>query len=144
MAKITIESSHLIKLVIGTAVFSFALGTTFSVAQSQETFLGSEKFDRAQTMLLNLSHGKGSAGYFLLESERMQKEITHNLERALSQIVQVEKTYAKSKGKPDQKYLDASQLQLVNARQRSEELTEYISTTFRQMKRSVKETLLKP
>jgi hypothetical protein len=137
---ITIKISSLAKLVVFTSTLSFCA----ALALLPQPTCAEEKFNREEMLVLNLSHSKGSAGYFLLEAERLQKEVTHNLWRALSQVQQVEQSYAKSKGKPDQKYLDASQLQLVNARQRSEELTEYISTTFRQMKRSVKETLLKP
>ncbi len=145
MAQITIKVSTLIKVIGTTFAFSFLLGlltAKMPLAAAQETFLG-QKFTREETMLLNLSHGKGSAGYFLLESERLQKDITHNLERAMSQLEQVEKAYARSKGKPDDKYLASTQLKLVNARQRSEELTEHISNTFRDMKRTVKDVLLR-
>ncbi len=61
----------------------------------------------------------------------------------MSQLEQVEKAYARSKGKPDDKYLASTQLKLVNARQRSEELSEHISNTFRDMKRTVKDVLLR-
>ena len=61
----------------------------------------------------------------------------------MSQMRQVEATYAKSKGKPDDKYLQTAELKLTQARQRSEELSENISDGFRDMKRSVKETLLR-
>lgn len=101
------------------------------------------KFSREELLLLNLGHGQGSAGFFLLEALRQSKETTHNLQRAMSQMRQVEATYAKSKGKPDDKYLQNSELKLTQARQRSEELSENISDGFREMKRSIKETLLR-
>lgn len=147
MAQVTIQASTLAKLLGGTAFLAFALGTSLGCsfnakAGAQDTFLG-QKFSREETLLLNLSHGKGSAGFFLLEAERLQKDITHNLERAMSQIEQVDRAYAGSKGHPDTKYLGSTQLKLVNARQRSEELSEAISTTFRDMKRTVKDTLLR-
>lgn len=146
MAQVTIKASTFAKIIGGTAFLSFLLGTslgsTNSTARAQDTFLG-QKFTREETLLLNLSHGKGSAGFYLLEAERLQKDITRNLERAMSQIEQVDRAYAGSKGHPDTKYLGSTQLKLVNARQRSEELSESISTTFRDMKRTVKDTLLR-
>lgn len=145
LAQITIKVCTLIKVISTTFALSFTLGlltAKMPLVHAQETFLG-QKFTREETMLLNLSHGKGSAGFFLLEAERLQKDITHNLERAMSQIEQVEKAYARSKGKPDDKYLASTELKLVNARQRSEELSEHISNTFRDMKRTVKDALLR-
>jgi hypothetical protein len=110
---------------------------------SAEELAFDRKFSREELLLLNLGHGQGSAGFFLLEALRQSKETTHNLQRAMSQMRQVEATYAKSKGKPDDKYLQTAELKLTQARQRSEELSENISDGFRDMKRSVKETLLR-
>lgn len=111
--------------------------------QSAEELAFDRKFSREELLLLNLGHGQGSAGFFLLEALRQSKETTHNLQRAMSQMRQVEATYAKSKGRPDDKYLQNAELKLTQARQRSEELSENISDGFRDMKRSVKETLLR-
>ncbi len=116
MQTITIKISSLAKLIVLTSILSFISG----LAMMPKPTCAEEKFNREEMLVLNLSHSKGSAGYFLLEAERLQKEVTHNLWRALSQVQQVEQTYAKSKGK-----------------------TEDLSDSFFDMKRTVKDTLIR-
>ena len=136
----TIRLKSLGKIAMVLSLLGLALGCP-NTCKSQE--FGDRQFTRAELLLLNLSHGKGSAGYYILEAQRQVKEATRNLERAMSQVQQVEATYGKSKGRPDDKFLPTTELKLVQARQRSEELQEMTSEAFRDMKRSIKETLLK-
>ena len=131
-------------LAIAGMVFAGCLSQPFfQSCGSAEELAFDRKFTREELLLLNLGHGQGSAGFFLLEALKGSKETTHNLQRAMSQMRQVEATYAKSKGRPDDKYLQNAELKLTQARQRSEDLSENISDGFRDMKRSVKEALLK-
>lgn len=142
---ITLPVKTCIKAVLLTSLVwagCFAQPLTNS-CQSAEELPFDRKFTREELLLLNLGHGQGSAGFFLLEALKQSKETTHNLQRAMSQMRQVESTYAKSKGKPDDKYLQTAELKLTQARQRSEDLSENISEGFRDMKRSVKDTLLR-
>lgn len=139
MQTITIKISSLAKLVVFTSALSFCAG----LALVPQPTSAEEKFSREEMLVLNLSHSKGSAGYFLLEAERLQKEVTHNLWRALSQVQQVEQTYAKSKGKPDNEYFATTKLKIIHARQSSEALTEDLSDSFFDMKKTVKDTLIR-
>jgi hypothetical protein len=143
--KVVLSLKACIKLImLPSLVFAGCLAQPMSQpCQSADELAFDRKFTREELLLLNLGHGQGSAGFFLLEALKQSKETTHNLQRAMSQMRQVEATYAKSKGKPDDKYLQNSELKLTQARQRSEELSENISDGFREMKRSVKETLLR-
>lgn len=143
--KIVLSLKTCIKLILFTGLLfsGFLAQPLWQSCQSAEELAFDRKFTREELLLLNLGHGQGSAGFFLLEALRQSKETTHNLQRAMSQMRQVEATYAKSKGKPDDKYLQNSELKLTQALQRSEELSENISDGFREMKRSVKETLLR-
>lgn len=111
--------------------------------QSAEELPFDRKFTREELLLLNIAHGQGSAGFYLLEANRQSKEVTKNIDRAMSQMRQVEATYAKSKGKPDDKYLSSAELKLTQARQRSQEVSDGVWDGFREMKRSVKDTLLR-
>ncbi len=136
-----------LKTVVKAAVICTLLGTGIfaqSNCQSAEESLAFDrKFTREELLLLNIAHGQGSAGFFLLEALGKSKEATRNIERAMSQMRQIESTYAKSKGRPDDKFLTNAELKLTQARQRSEEVTENVSDGFREMKRAVKETLIR-
>ncbi|MBU6453212.1 MAG: hypothetical protein KGS72_15620 [Cyanobacteria bacterium REEB67] len=128
-----------------TAVAAFALGaSTNCQMQAQEDPLGmsNRKFTREETMLLNMLHSKGSVGYLILESVRLSKESTRSLEKALFRLREIEKSYAKSKGQPDTRYLATTELKMVQAKQHSEELEGFTSDCFHVLKSSIKETLL--
>jgi len=141
---ITVLPNTIIKGMVATAALSFALGTQVNQAgRAQDDLFSNRKFTRAETMLLNMTHAKGSVGFLLLESERNAKEATRNMEKALFQLREIEKSYAKSKGQPDTRYLSGTELKIVQAKQRSEELEGYTSDCFHDLKASIKETLIK-
>jgi len=149
-SSITVSTSTLVKGFILTAAISFCLGNQLSIqvsnqskAQDDPFNLSNGKFTREENMLLNMTHTKGSVGFLLLESLRTAKEATRNMEKALFQLREIEKTYAKSKGQPDTRYLAGTELKMVQAKQRSEELENYVSDCFHDLKASIKETLLK-
>jgi len=127
----------IVSTLLGTAIFAQ------TNCQSAEELEFGRKFTREEQLLLNLAHGQGSAGFFLLEALRTSKETTHNIERAMSQMRQVEATYGKSKGRPDDKFFPNAELKLTQARQSSEQVTENVSDGFREMKRAVKDTLIR-
>jgi len=142
---ITISRSGLLKCVLVTAALSFGLGQGLGnqgKAQGDLFNLDNRKFTREETMLLNMTHAKGSVGFLLLESLRTAKESTRNMEKALFQLREIEKSYAKSKGQPDTRYLSGTELKMVQAKQRSEELEGYVSDCFHDLKASIKESLL--
>jgi hypothetical protein len=142
---ITLTRGTLLRGWLVTAVAAFALGASINCqGQAQEDPLGmsNRKFTREETMLLNMLHSKGSVGYLILESVRLSKESTRSLEKALFQLREIEKSYAKSKGQPDTRYLSTTELKMVQAKQRSEELEGYTSDCFHVLKSSIKETLL--
>ncbi|MBS2006276.1 MAG: hypothetical protein JST01_04510 [Cyanobacteria bacterium SZAS TMP-1] len=136
------------RTLLAVALLSFCLGTQVSRlssngAQAQDDLfnLSNRKFTREETMLLNMTHAKGSVGFFLLESLRNARESTRNIEKGLFQLREIEKSYAKSKGQPDTRYLAQTELKMVNAKQRSEQLEGFASDCFHTLKSSIKETL---
>lgn len=101
-----------------------------------------KKFDRAQTMLINLNHTKGSAGYYLLESDRVAKLMIRSLQKCLHQVQEVEKTYGRSRGKPDDKVLATATLKISLAQQTAQQLDEQLRDAFADLKASIKEALI--
>jgi hypothetical protein len=142
-SRYSISPNTMIKLMFATSVLSFSLGTQVNLAgRAQDDLFSNRKFTREETMLLNMTHAKGSVGFLLLESERNAKEATRNMEKALFQLREIEKSYAKSKGQPDTRYLSGTELKIVQAKQRSEELEGCTSDCFHDLKASIKETLV--
>jgi hypothetical protein len=146
---ITISRSGLVKGLLMTAAVGFYLGSQLGNqpsnqgrAQGDPFGLDNRKFTREETMLLNMTHAKGSVGFLVLESVRNAKESTRNLEKALFQLREIEKSYAKSKGQPDTRYLSGTELKMVQAKQRSEELEGFSSDCFHDLKASIKESLI--
>ena len=100
------------------------------------------KFDREQTMLMNLKSQPNSTGFFIVQSNGRCKEIVRDLTRALRQLEEVDKAYAKSRGKPDSRYLEGTKLKLINASKSAERLHDELWDTFQDLKKSISETLV--
>lgn len=136
----TVKLKSLVKVLLGLGLLTACLANQNCLCQGE---FGDRKFTRAELLMVNMAHGKGSAGFYILEAQREVKEATRNLERAMSQVQQVQATYGKSKGRPDDKFLPTTELKLVQARQHSQELEVLTSETFQELKRSIKDALLK-
>ncbi len=100
------------------------------------------KFDREQTMLMNLKGQPNSSGFFLVQSSEKSKMIVRDLTKALHQLEEVDKAYAKSRGKPDSRYLEGTKLKLINATRSAEKLHEELWDTYLDLKKSISETLV--
>lgn len=101
-----------------------------------------DRFDREQTMLLNLQRQPNSTGFFLVQSNGRCKEIVRDLARALRQLEEVDKAYAKSRGKPDSRYLEGTKLKMINAGKTAERLHDELWDTFQDLKKSISNTLV--
>ncbi len=99
--------------------------------------------NRAEKMLMNLRMGQGSATFFLLEAVRQNKEVEKNLRKALFQIREVDKAYAKSKGKPDDKYLEAVTVKLNSCQEKSADVSRTIEDSVGDLKEEVNDALLR-
>ena len=100
------------------------------------------KFDREQTMLMNLKGQPNSSGFFLVQSSEKSKMIVRDLTKALHQLEEVDKAYAKSRGKPDSRYLEGTKFKLINATRSAEKLHEELWDTYLDLKKSISETLV--
>jgi len=108
----------------------------FSLSDSQP------KFDRNQSMLINLKSAPMSAGYYLINSCRTSREMSHDLDRAFNQVMEVDKTYAQSRHKPDSRYLENVCLKITLARQTADELQVQLKEAYVELKSSIEETLI--
>jgi hypothetical protein len=101
-----------------------------------------ESSDRSQSMLINLKSAPMSAGYYLLHSYSNSKVMTRDLAKALNQVVEVDKTYAKSRNKPDSRYLEDACLRITVARQTAEQLQDQLRDAYSSLKSSIEETVI--
>ena len=83
-----------------------------------------------------------SAGYYIIHSYSESKEMSHNLERALNQVIEVDKIYAKSRHRPDDRYLETVCLKITVARQTADQLQEQLKDAFAELKSSIQDTLI--
>lgn len=102
-----------------------------------------ENVSRAEKMLMNLRVGQGSATFYLLEAVRQSKDVEKNLRKALFQIKEVDKSYAKSKGKPDSKYLEAVTVKLNSCQEKSAEVSRTIEDSVGDLKEEINDALLR-
>ncbi|MBP7862135.1 hypothetical protein KA183_10660 [bacterium] len=102
-----------------------------------------EQMSRAEKMLMNLRLGQGSATFYLLEAARQSKDVEKNLRKALFQIKEVDKAYAKSKGKPDSKYLEAITVKLNSCQEKSVDVSRSIEDSVGDLKEQINDALLR-
>jgi len=102
----------------------------------------SDKFDRSQNMLINLKSAPMSAGYYIIHSYSASKIMSRDLERALNQLIEVDKAYAKSRHKPDNRYLENVCLKVTLARQTADHLQDELKDAFSELKSSIEETII--
>lgn len=100
------------------------------------------KFDREQTMLMNLKGMPNSTGFFIVQSSEKSKMIVRDLTKGLRQLEEVDKAYSKSRGKPDSRHLESTKLKLINATQSAEKLHEELWDTYLNLKKNISETLV--
>lgn len=99
------------------------------------------KFDREQIMMMNLTRGPGSTGFYLVQSLRHAKEMVRDLDKALRQLEQVEKAYAKSRGRPDDRPLASSAERIRQAHTTAGQLETQLRQAYEDLKSSVSQTL---
>lgn len=100
------------------------------------------EFDRAQFMVINLNRGKDSTGYYLQESLRSSRLLLQQLEKAERQLDQVDKAYAKSRGRPDDKYLNSAGARIATAKTTAGQLEQQLQEASAELKSSIHQVLL--
>ena len=99
-------------------------------------------FTREQFMLMNLNRGQDSTGFYLLNCLAKTKVMVRDLDKALRQLEQVERSYAKSRGKPDDRFLDSAAYRIKLAKQTAEQLVVQLKDASDDLRTSVQQTLV--
>ncbi len=102
----------------------------------------SRPFTREDYMVLNLNRGNESAGNQISESLRAVRQSVKELDKALRQIEQVDKQFAKSKGKPDDRYLTAATDTLHKTLKTAQQLQAELEASREELKDNIQQALL--
>ncbi len=130
-----------------TCLLSVLVGACFFLSKPEAKSMKEDAvpgggFDRAQTLVLNLNRVQGSSGWYLLEGLKYTSTMDHDLTKALRQVEEVDRTYAKLRGKPDNKYLETTAIKIDRAVQANHQLNEDLRDAFEELKAQIKETLV--
>ncbi|MBY0550187.1 MAG: hypothetical protein K2W95_23120 [Candidatus Obscuribacterales bacterium] len=101
------------------------------------------QFTREDYMVMNLNRGTASAGTQISEALRSARQSVKDLDRALRQMEQVDKAYAKSKGKPDDRYLTAATETLRKTLKTAQQLEVELEASRDELKSSIQEALIR-
>jgi hypothetical protein len=132
-----------VKLPIKLIVLFFVLLSSYAyLPDHYGQALSKGKLNRNQVMLLNLKTAPMSAGYYIVDAHRIGKEISQDLERAFNQIEAVDKTYAKYRHRPDDRFMQSTCLKVTLARQTTQDLQQQLEDAFAELKSNIEETLI--
>src|SRR5262249_30079071 len=135
-----LNSKHLALLTLALAL-PLAAPISAGNADQLRPAIQTKKFDRQQFMMMNLTRGHESAGFYLIQSLRYSKDMVRDLEKSLNQLAQVEKEYTRSRGRPDDHPLQSSADRIKRAQQRAGELELELRDAYQDLKSTVTQTL---
>lgn len=121
----------------------FALAACVAVPPLAIGQPGGRQFTREDYMVMNLNRGTDSAGTQISEALRSARQSVKDLDRALRQMEQVDKQYAKSKGKPDDRYLSAATETLRKTLKTAQQLEVELEASRDELKSSIQEALIR-
>lgn len=119
------------KIFFVTIISIFVMNLSLSLAN---------EFKREEIMVINLNHGENSSGSLIVNSLKETRKMTKGLDKALRQIEQVNKNYAKSKGHPDNNYLETNNLK--EALETAKLLEKQLQESLTELKASIQQALI--
>ena len=93
-------------------------------------------------MIFNLNRTPESAGFYILKSLKDTSAMVKVLAKANHQVEQADVFYAKSRNRPDDRFLSSTQAKLQQAQKTAEELESELSSTYDDLKFSIQQTLV--
>ena len=123
-------------------MFAVAMTACGTVLLTHKTAAEEQKFDRAQTLIVNLNKMEGCAGWWLLQDIKDAQKMTHDLGKAHFQLQEADRSYAKLRGHPDDKFLTPVMIKLEKCQQTRAQLEEDLHDTFDQLRTTIKDVLL--
>ncbi|MBS2000311.1 MAG: hypothetical protein U0103_18520 [Candidatus Obscuribacterales bacterium] len=124
------------------AVLAFGVPTHAekpSAAPSTDAFA---KMDRAQTLVYNLNHVANSTGFYLLQDIRGIDTMDHDLTKALRQVQEVDKTFNRLRGNPDNRSMQAVSIKIEKALNSRAIFEEDLKDAYITLKSAIEETLV--
>ncbi|MBX9724488.1 MAG: hypothetical protein K2X81_23965 [Candidatus Obscuribacterales bacterium] len=100
------------------------------------------QFTREEYMVLNLNRGADSTGAHISESLKQVKFIVKDLDKGLRQLQQIDKEYAKSKGRPDDKFLGNATDRLQQALRSAQQLSADLEASRDELKDNIHQALI--
>jgi hypothetical protein len=101
-----------------------------------------QRFDREQFMVLNLNRGPGSTGGYLEDSRKRTFQTVTELQKALHQLQQVETTFVKSRGRPDDHILPVTSDRLKAALKSADDLLNEIRDAEKELKGEIQQVMI--
>ena len=101
-----------------------------------------KQFSREEFMVMNLNRGENSTGAMVSNSLKEVRQIVRDLDKSLRQLQQVDREYAKSKGKPDDKFLEPASEKLQSALKSAQQLADELEGTRETLKDNIQNALI--
>lgn len=100
-------------------------------------------FSREEFMLMNLNRGNDSTGAHIGDGLRQVRQLVKDLDKSLRQLQQADREFAKSKGRPDDKYLAPAATRLEQALKTAQQLETELEGSREELKDSIQQALLR-
>ena len=101
-----------------------------------------KQFTREEFMVLNLNRGNDSTGAHVSEALKQVRAIVRDLDKSLRQLQQVDREFSKSKGKPDDRFLNAAGDRLQDALKSAQQLEKDLEASREELKDSIHQALI--
>lgn len=102
------------------------------------------QFSRAEYMVMNLNRGDDSTGAHVSESLKEVRLMVKELDKGLRQLQQVDKEFAKSKGRPDDHFLGPATDRLQQALRSAQQLEQDLTASRDELKEAIQQALITP
>ena len=129
---------------VAIAMISLTFGSlgTDALAGNVKPPPADRQFTREEFMVLNLNRGADSSGSHINDSLKEVKQIARDLDKSLRQVQQVDREFAKSKGKPDDRFLNASADRIEQALKTAQQLIQDLEGCKEELKDNIHNALI--
>lgn len=120
----------------------FFLAPSFAQARGLSKPRPSAKFSREDFMVMNLNRGQDSTGAHIGQSLKDTKLMVKGLDKSLRQMQQIDRQFAKSKGRPDDHFLTGATNRLETALKTAQQLESDLEAARNELKDSIQQALI--
>jgi hypothetical protein len=98
---------------------------------------------REEMLVYNLNRGPKSARFYMIESLKALRKIERDLDRAQSQVEQVDSAFNRARGRSDDRTMEATVARLKAARETAQRLEQELEQAGDVLKADIQHTLIK-